>query len=337
MSVPQTSPLVLLAATCSSIGKSDKGLSDDYLIKFQKSMLSNNNIAKLNNNLTTSNNYQSTFKPKMKNTISATFKPYNTTNTAFKSYDIGTKICDKETFPRQYFSPAAVNSSSSIFSTSPEKKEFLINNDCWSENSPPFLNKKFIENFNYVNNRPRSDPLPITEPKLTSACLCSICVEKDKDSFFPYKLATSPVCRDPDCMKCFKPETVHRTALMNQTLDQLSPKSQFGTNKQYTCNWVSESKQCGSCFATSEELFKHLKTHTNLQQHQRTASEIKTQSQALNKCNNYECACKLNTLTTNRAHSYDEYAGNSTLNWYSHKFRSDGLSAFKPPAYVSRR
>ena len=126
-------------------------------------------------------------------------------------------------------------------------------------------------------------------------------------------------CRDPNCANCSKfshssvqnflhPALIHQCT-HNGTYKSNSypvppPPSHFNpydsylkgtlTPKPYVCNWVSDGKHCGSTFLTSEELFQHLRTHTNAQQQNhcdKTHSVIPQSSSVPNTCNIHGCPC----------------------------------------------
>ena len=59
----------------------------------------------------------------------------------------------------------------------------------------------------------------------------------------------------------------------------VSPYDPYTKNtgsKPYVCNWVSDGKHCGNTFVSSEELFQHLRTHTNSQQQANNSRDCDT-------------------------------------------------------------
>lgn len=58
----------------------------------------------------------------------------------------------------------------------------------------------------------------------------------------------------------------------------------------YVCNWVSGAKHCGKSFATSEDLFQHLRTHTQLSNNSVSPPLAQT---AAPPCTIHGCPCKL--------------------------------------------
>lgn len=139
-------------------------------------------------------------------------------------------------------------------------------------------------------------------------------------------LAPMITCRDPNCGNCSKfgghssiqnflhPALVHQcthngshksgTYPVPPPPTNLTPYDSYlkGTPnpKPYVCNWVSEGKHCGNTFITSEELFQHLRTHTNAQQQQnhceKPHSVIPPQSPSVPPatCNIHGCPCGAN-------------------------------------------
>ncbi|XP_068705153.1 zinc finger protein 503-like [Montipora capricornis] len=118
---------------------------------------------------------------------------------------------------------------------------------------------------------------------------CSNCKPQFSSYAFPYSVPQY----GPHCTQCDNVKTEqnsqsqlpclsypHSMALYKAgTPDETSP---------YVCNWVAGSKHCGKSFTTSEDLFQHLRTHTQ------TGSQS-TLSYAQSTCNIHGCPCKLRT------------------------------------------
>lgn len=113
-----------------------------------------------------------------------------------------------------------------------------------------------------------------------------------KPQFSPYAYP-SPIQCGPHCTQCDGVKTEqspqspfscfgypHGMALFKSgAADEASP---------YVCNWVAGSKHCGKSFSTSEDLFQHLRTHTQ-------AGTQVNSPYAQTTCNVHGCPCKLRT------------------------------------------
>ncbi|GAV06125.1 hypothetical protein RvY_16156 [Ramazzottius varieornatus] len=85
-------------------------------------------------------------------------------------------------------------------------------------------------------------------------------------------------CRDPFCYGCSASQSLHcatNPPMTPMDYSALSPFSSLGAlgsltpsgpgGKSLVCNWISPGENyCGKRFTSSEELFAHLRTHTNL-------------------------------------------------------------------------
>ncbi|OWA50934.1 hypothetical protein BV898_15435 [Hypsibius exemplaris] len=79
-------------------------------------------------------------------------------------------------------------------------------------------------------------------------------------------------CPDPFCFSCTQQNMhcpPHNPAALPMDYSALSSYSSLqnglNSNKSLVCNWISPGENyCGKRFLTSEELFAHLRTHTNL-------------------------------------------------------------------------
>lgn len=113
-----------------------------------------------------------------------------------------------------------------------------------------------------------------------------------KPQFSPYAYPT-PIQCGPHCTQCDGVKTEqspqspfscfgypHGMALYKPgAADEASP---------YVCNWVAGSKHCGKSFSTSEDLFQHLRTHTQ-------AGTQVNSPYVQTTCNVHGCPCKLRT------------------------------------------
>lgn len=128
------------------------------------------------------------------------------------------------------------------------------------------------------------------------------------------------VCRDANCTSC-KPQTPyglyspsvpqqcgpHCVQCENMKTEQSGPPSALQSyyyqphslplftgsqdeSQPFVCNWVSGSKHCGTAFPTSEDLFQHLRTHTQI------GNPASNQPQL--SCNVHGCPCKLRESPT---------------------------------------
>ena len=99
----------------------------------------------------------------------------------------------------------------------------------------------------------------------------------------------SPVSQcGPHCIQCEKSEQTSQspfTCFYPHSKAMYKPGTQDETHP-YVCNWVSGTKHCGKSFSTSEDLFQHLRTHTQV------GSQVGT-SYAPPACNVHGCPCKL--------------------------------------------
>lgn len=126
------------------------------------------------------------------------------------------------------------------------------------------------------------------------------------------------ICRDVNCTNCIKPQVSvlpygyqaapqqcgpHCTQCENMKNEQGTPAAAYSCyyphnlamfkNSQdegqpFVCNWVAGSKHCGKSFVTSEDLFQHLRTHTQVGN-----AAVSSPSLVQPACNVHGCPCKL--------------------------------------------
>lgn len=119
---------------------------------------------------------------------------------------------------------------------------------------------------NCTNCKPQFSPYAFSNPIPQCGPHCTQCdgVKTEQTPQSPF-----PCFTYPHNMALYKPGAP----------DETSP---------YVCNWVAGSKHCGKSFTTSEDLFQHLRTHTQ------AGSQVSS-PYAQSTCNVHGCPCKLRT------------------------------------------
>lgn len=339
----KASPLALLAATCSSIGKPDNDKKD---IKATSAIF---------NSLSSGEEeHKSSFKPYKMNT-----KPANRRSSPPALRSNASPILSK-----QLSMSSAIHSklNTTVSMSESERSRFYPHRDskdyyplpCHSASPPlPHLPHKTSMLSPHHNHSecvqckkmgPHSDMPAINRQSQGTQCPCFSCTQTRTEpkcnypaalpSLYPshYKPHLQPMitCRDPTCTNCSKAPPSHTNiqnflhpALIHQCTHGGGPHKSFPppplphlptTNstfdsyakassnpKPFVCNWVSDGKHCGNGFTTSEELFQHLRTHTNLQQHKAKCDGHATTPQSMlsaippppptNSCTVHGCPC----------------------------------------------
>ena len=129
-----------------------------------------------------------------------------------------------------------------------------------------YLQRTVCRDVNCTNCKPQFSPYAFPNPIPQCGPHCTQCdgVKSEQTPQSPF-----PCFSYPHGMALYKPGAA----------DEASP---------YVCNWVAGSKHCGKSFATSEDLFQHLRTHTQ------AGSQVSS-PYAQTPCNVHGCPCKLRT------------------------------------------
>lgn len=129
-----------------------------------------------------------------------------------------------------------------------------------------YLQRTVCRDVNCTNCKPQFSPYAFPNPIPQYGPHCTQCdgVKAEQTPQSPF-----PCFSYPHSMALYKPGAP----------DETSP---------YVCNWVAGSKHCGKSFTTSEDLFQHLRTHT--QAGSQTSSPYSQST-----CNIHGCPCKLRT------------------------------------------
>lgn len=129
-----------------------------------------------------------------------------------------------------------------------------------------YLQRTVCRDVNCTNCKPQFSPYAFPNPIPQCGPHCTQCdsVKTEQTPQSPY-----PCFSYPHSMALYKPGAP----------DETSP---------YVCNWVAGSKHCGKSFTTSEDLFQHLRTHTQ-------AGNQVGSPYAQSTCNVHGCPCKLRT------------------------------------------
>ncbi|XP_031555438.1 zinc finger protein 503-like [Actinia tenebrosa] len=127
-----------------------------------------------------------------------------------------------------------------------------------------YLQRTICRDANCTNCRAQVSPYGLASPVQQCGPHCVQCenIKTPEQSSTPYS--------------CFYP---HNLAMFKSTQDEAHP---------YVCNWVSGAKHCGKSFSTSEDLFQHLRSHTQLGN-----SVSPPVPQPAPSCNVHGCPCKL--------------------------------------------
>lgn len=116
---------------------------------------------------------------------------------------------------------------------------------------------------------------------------CTTCKPQFSPYTFPYPI---PQC-GPHCTQCdgVKTEQTPQSALPCLSYPHSMALYKTGAPDEtspYVCNWVAGSKHCGKSFTTSEDLFQHLRTHTQ-------SGSQSSFPYGQSTCNIHGCPCKL--------------------------------------------
>lgn len=133
-----------------------------------------------------------------------------------------------------------------------------------------YLQRTVCRDVNCTNCKPQYSPyaFPNAIPQCGPHCTQCDGVKTEQSPQSPFSCFGYP-----HSMALYKP---------GATADEASP---------YVCNWVAGSKHCGKSFSTSEDLFQHLRTHTQGAGTQVSSSPYAAQAT----CNVHGCPCKLRT------------------------------------------
>ena len=129
-----------------------------------------------------------------------------------------------------------------------------------------YLQRTVCRDVNCTNCKPQFSPyvFPNAIPQCGPHCTQCDGVKAEQTPQSPF-----PCFTYPHSMALYKPGAP----------DETSP---------YVCNWVAGNKHCGKSFTTSEDLFQHLRTHTQ-------AGSQASSPYAQSTCNVHGCPCKLRT------------------------------------------
>lgn len=122
---------------------------------------------------------------------------------------------------------------------------------------------------------------------------CTSC--KPQSPYGLYNPSVQQQC-GPHCAQCenIKTEQAGAPAALQSYYYQPHGLPLFTSSQDesqpFVCNWVSGSKHCGTAFPTSEDLFQHLRTHTQI------GNSAANQAQL--SCNVHGCPCKLRASPT---------------------------------------
>jgi len=342
----KASPLALLAATCSSIGKSDSEKTKVPTLKSISPLSCKMSPIK-------EENFKSPFKPYKHDIDPAPADQRSSPSVISHTKSIST--CSRLK-PSPMFSLRGAPLISQSDSEKAKACYMDINRDsipsylpmkCHSTPLPSMPGKMHhltaMTTSCHDHNCTRCAPAPrdgqehlLTENRTTSSCSCATCNQSRPSltdsvkchyqmppsgsinhSFKPSVGATP--CRNLNCTNCTKiphntlqnflhPALVHQCTHGSpsyvpippapQTFDGYSKNSI--TSKPFICNWVAEGKHCGRGFASSEELFQHLRSHTSLQQQNQNNCEThppSVQAPLLNPCTIHGCLCHSSSTT----------------------------------------
>lgn len=129
-----------------------------------------------------------------------------------------------------------------------------------------YLQRTICRDANCTNCRTPMNPYGLQAPVQQCGPHCMQCDNMTK----PTEQSAGPY-------SCYYP---HSLAMFKSVQEEGHP---------YVCNWVSGAKHCGKSFATSEDLFQHLRTHTQLGNN--SVSPPIPQPSA--PCTIHGCPCKL--------------------------------------------
>ncbi|XP_001623637.2 zinc finger protein 503 [Nematostella vectensis] len=323
------SPLALLAATCSSIGKTEptKTAETD-----NKNSLPN----KIN-----SDDTRSSFKPYQHSTDKTEETPPE--KTGFRSPSL------KENPPRSpvtdskdkaYYADTDPHCRGFTHSPSrtcavymdPSQSAHAIHKDCGSSCPHPASVVPFKGPYPLSETAFKTHGIPTSVgsfgPVYPGQCACAYCTPHgevpppQRGLPFPHGPSTPymdylqrTVCREPNCTNC-KPlpstygmpgagqcgphcmqcDSMKAEQSANSPFNCFYPhglamfKGAQDEAHPFVCNWVSGAKHCGKSFTTSEDLFQHLRSHTQLGNSVASPSPI---AQSAPACNVHGCPCKL--------------------------------------------
>lgn len=164
-----------------------------------------------------------------------------------------------------YCSPYPGDTSPALSSIGAGRHQFQLH----SPGSTPYmdyLQRTVCRDVNCTNCKPQFSPYAFPSPMSQYGPHCTQCdnVKTEQNPQSPFSCFGYP-----HSMALYKPGTT----------DEASP---------YVCNWVAGSKHCGKSFTTSEDLFQHLRTHTQ-------AGTQGSSPYAQTNCNVHGCPCKLRT------------------------------------------
>lgn len=164
-----------------------------------------------------------------------------------------------------FCSPHTGDSSPALTGIGTGRHQFQLHSPATGTPYMDYLQRTVCRDVNCTNCKPQFSPYAFPSPIPQCGPHCTQCegVKTDQTPQSPFSCFSYP-----HGMALYKPGAT----------DEASP---------YVCNWVAGSKHCGKSFTTSEDLFQHLRTHTQ------AGSQVNSPYAAQTTCNVHGCPCKL--------------------------------------------